>query len=311
MRVLVTSTSLCRNPNHSELDALKQVATVEFSDLGRPLTADELKAALPGVDAVLAGVDDFSAEAFSAADQLKVVSRLGVGTDRVDLDAARERGIAVSTTPGANAVGVAELAVGLMFSVARGIPALHNGVVAGEWPRMQGVELRGKTLAILGVGAIGRLVASAAHGIGMHVRGYDPFVDPTELEELGIEPCDLDSALTGANVVSLHLPLTSQTRNVIDATRIAGLGDDAIVINTARGGLIDEPAARAALDSGALWGIGLDAYEVEPPTDSVLVGHERVVSTPHAGAATKESVARTTRHAVRNILDAFAARGEF
>ncbi|TXK19524.1 phosphoglycerate dehydrogenase [Homoserinibacter sp. GY 40078] len=306
-RVLVTATSLCRERDHPALAPLRDAGVdLVFSDAGRPLTASELAAMLPGIDGVLAGLDEFAEDALAAADMLRVIARFGVGYDRVDLAAAERRGVVVAITPGANASGVAELAIGLMFAVARRIPRLDEQVRGGGWPRSSGIELAGRTLAVLGVGAIGRRVAAAATGIGMHVRGYDPFVPDEVLAQAGVEPGGLDEVLAGSDVLSLHLPLTDETREVIDARRIALLRPGAIVVNTARGGLIDEVAALAALDDGQLFGVGLDAFETEPPTDSVLVGHPHVVSTPHSGAHTLEAVDRTARAAVRNILAVLA-----
>lgn len=300
MKILITSTSLCRQPNHPQLDRLRAVAQLEFNDLGRPYTGAELARILPGVDGVVAGVDDYDAAALAAADRLQVISRFGVGTDRIDLAAADQCGIQIRRTPGANASGVAELALGLMFAVARRIPTLDEQVRGGHWPRSTGVELAGRTLGLLGAGAIGRRLGHLAQGLGMRVLAYDPFIDPDQLG--GIIPAELAQVVASSDVLSLHLPLTERTHSIIDADRIAAMPADGIIINTARGGLLDEHAARDALDAQHLWGVGLDAYEVEPPTDSALVGHPRVVATPHSGSHTREAIDETARLAVENLL---------
>jgi D-3-phosphoglycerate dehydrogenase len=303
MKILVTPTSLCSRRDHPALDDLRAVADeLIFSDAGRPLTEDELVELLPGVDAVIAGLDAFSARALEAADALKVIARYGVGTDGIDLAAAAAHGIAVARTPGANALAVAELTIGLVFAVARGIPALDHGVRAGEWPRSTGVELTGRTFGVVGFGAIGRLVAERARGVGMEVVAYDPMLAPADFVAMGVTGLDLDDLCRRSDVVSLHVPLVDDTRHLLDATRIRMLPRDAIVINTARGGLVDEEAARAALDDGHLFGVGVDVYETEPPQASPLVGHPRVVSTPHSGAHTVEAVDRTARRAVAEAL---------
>ncbi|MGF3056725.1 phosphoglycerate dehydrogenase [Microbacterium sp. YY-01] len=304
MTILVTATSLCRHQQHPQLQRLRELGDVVFNDQGRPLTGPELQQWLPGVDAVLAGVDDYTAEALAAADRLRVISRYGVGTDRIDLDAAQRHGIAVTRTPGANAEGVAELALGLMFSVARRIPTLHEQVREGGWPRITGIELSGRRLGVVGAGAIGQRVARAASGMGMTVYGYDPFVDAETMREAGMEPRALDDIFAVSDVLTLHVPLTEDTRHLVDARRIAAMPRDAIIINTARGGLLDEGAALAALETGHLWGVGLDAYEIEPPVDSPLVAHPHAVSTPHAGSHTAEAVDRTARAAVDNLIAA-------
>ncbi|WP_237143189.1 phosphoglycerate dehydrogenase, partial [Sediminivirga luteola] len=307
MRILVTSTSLCRTPEAPALQRLRAAGhEVVLSTAGRPLDGEELIRALRDVDGVIAGVDSYTREVIEASGSLRVISRYGVGTDKIDLAAARERQVAVTVTPGANATAVAELAIGLAFAVARGIPQLDAQVRAGGWPRGQGVELSGRRLGVIGLGAIGRKVAAMGAGLGMTVHGSDPNVPQQTLRAAGIVPGDLDEVVAAADVLSLHIPLTPQTRHLIGAGRIKAMPAGAIIVNTARGGLIDEDAALAALDSGRLHGIGLDAYEVEPPVDSPLVGHPRVVSTPHSGAHTAEAVERMAEGAVTNLLQVLA-----
>lgn len=322
-RVLVTPTSLCRDPDAAPLRRLREAGLEPLlNPHGRPLSAEELIELLgevasdaddgggvPGpVVGLVAGLDDVTAEVLDAAPQLQVVARYGVGTDRVDLEAARRRGVQVTNAPGSNAQAVAELAVGLMFAVAREIPRLDAGVRAGDWPRGAGLELSGRTLGLIGFGAIGRKVAAAAAGLGMQVLAHDPGRADEEIAADGAEPVDLNELCRRSQVVSLHVPLLESTRNLLDARRLALLADDAIVINTARGGLLDEQAAREALDAGTLHGVGLDAYAVEPPTASVLVGHQRTVTTPHAGAHTAEAVERMGSMAAENLLAELSGR---
>lgn len=303
MKVLITPTSLSKQPDHPALDPLREAgAELTVNPLGRPMTPEELVAALEGVDGVIAGLDSFTEEVFAAAGSLKVVARYGVGFDRIDLDAARRAGVRVTNAPGANGHSVAELALGLMFATARQIPQTANAVAAGEWPRFQGVELAGRRLGILGLGFIGRSLARMAAGIGMDVHGFDPGLTEDQIRELGVTPAGQEEIFSSCDVVSLHIPLNEHTRGLVSAERIAGMRRGAIVINTARGGLIDEQAAADALDSGQLHGVGLDAYETEPPAESPLVGHPRVVATPHSGAHSEESVARTAAAAVENLL---------
>lgn len=328
-RVLITPTSLCRAPDAAPLRRLR-AAGVEpvLNPHGRPLSAAELVELLGslapsaasaasaaasfrgggGVRGLVAGLDEITADVLDAAPALQVVARYGVGTDRVDLEAARRRGVRVTNAPGSNAQAVAELAVGLMFAVAREIPRLDAGVRTGGWPRGAGLELSGRTLGLVGFGAIGRRVAAAAAGLGMEVLAHDPGRSDDDVAADGAAPVGLDELCRRSGVVSLHVPLLESTRHLLDARRLALLGDDAIVINTARGGLLDEQAAREALDAGTLHGVGLDAYAVEPPTESVLVGHDRTVTTPHAGAHTAEAVERMGTMAVENLLAELAGR---
>lgn len=309
MRILITPTSLgptSAEPGMAELRAF--CPDLVFNTTGRPLTSSELRQLLPGVTGVIAGLDEYDSAALTAADSLVVISRYGAGYDRVDLAAARAHGIAVTNTPGANSTAVAELAIGLLFAVARSISRLDREVHAGGWPRSQGIELTGKTFGVIGVGSIGRLVAARARGLGMRVLGYDPAVPAPVLAAASIEPADLDTLVSESHVVSLHVPLLPETRHLLDARRIAMLPRGAIVLNTSRGGLLDDQAAANALLAGHLAGIGVDVYEQEPPQDSPLIGLAGVVTTPHTGAHTAEAVSRMTTMAVRNLIDVLTGR---
>lgn len=303
MKVLVTPTSLCRTPDAPALHRLRDFADdVVLNPFGRPMTGEELRAAMVDVHGVVAGLEEYDRGVLAAAPSLRMISRYGVGTDRVDLEAAREHGVIVTRTPGANSIAVAELTVGLAFAVARGVPALDAGVRAGKWPRHQGRELTGAAFGVVGFGAIGRLVAERAHGIGMRVLAYDPYAPADAFAQAGVERADLDELCRRSDVVSVHIPLSPETRHVLDERRLALLPQGAIVINTARGGLVDESAARIALDEGRLFGMGVDVYETEPPSASPLLGHPRVVATPHAGGHTREAVVRMSDQAVDNLI---------
>ncbi|MET2010016.1 NAD(P)-dependent oxidoreductase [Microbacterium chocolatum] len=309
MRVLVTPTSLSADRDHAALVPLRDLgAELIFNDTGRPLTSGEVARALRGVDAVIAGLDDFDADALAAADRLRLIARYGAGVDNVDLDAARVRGVAVTRTAGANAAAVAEMAIALAFAAARGIPVLDAGVRAGEWPRGRGIELGGRTFGVLGFGAIGRHVAALARGLGMRVSAWDPLVSDAEIDSAGVLPRTLDDLCATSAVVSVHVPLVPETRHLLDTARLALLPRGAIVINTARGGILDEAAARDALDAGALHAVAVDVYESEPPSASPLVGHPRVVSTPHSAGHTVEAVTRMAEGSVAAVVA--LARGE-
>lgn len=303
MKVLVTPTSLCRTPHAPSLERLRAFADeVVLNPHGRPMTETELIAAMSDVDGVVAGLDDYSAAVFRAAPRLRVLARYGVGTNNVDLAAAHAHGVVVTRTPGANAMAVAELAIGLALAVARGIPTLDAGVRAGEWPRVEGRELAGGVFGLIGFGAIGRLVAARAQGLGMRVAAYDPLAPDDAFAERAVTRCDLDELCRQSDVVSLHVPLLPETRHVLDARRLALLPEGAIVVNTARGGLLDETAARAALDGGRLFGVAVDVYESEPPSSSPLVGHPRVVATAHSGGHTAQAVARMADQSVADAI---------
>ena len=249
MKILVTPTSFLKPENAAAKAKLEAFADeVVYNDLGRPLQAEEILERLDGVDGYVAGLDYITADVLSKApDSLKVISRYGAGVDRVDMPAATAKGIKVTNTPGTNSVAVCELAFALMLCAARNIPKLHAAVEKGEWPRSQGIELRGKTLGIVGMGAIGKNLATRAKAFGMTVNAYDPYFDEAFAKENGIGRMDLDEVLTTSDFISLHVPLNDSTRHMIDAEKIAEMKDGAVVINTARGGIIDEQAAAEAV----------------------------------------------------------------
>lgn len=303
MRVLITPTSFLKNP-----EAKTMVETfadeIVYNPQTRPLEAEEVLALLDGVDGYIAGLDYITADVIRRAPaSLKVISRYGAGVDRVDLEAAKEKGVTVTNTPGTNAVAVCELAFGLMLSLARSIPQLDNAVKKGEWPRNDGIELSGKVLGIVGFGAIGKNLATRARAFGMRVVAYDPYFDATFASQYGVEQMTLDEIIELADFLSLHVPLTKETKYMIGEQTIARMKQGAFIINTARGGLVDEAAATSALKSGKLGGIGLDAYEVEPVTDSPLLGLDHVVMTPHTGAHTNEAIAGMGIMAAQNLID--------
>jgi D-3-phosphoglycerate dehydrogenase len=304
MKILATPTSFSKPENQAAQDRLAAFADeVVYNPYGRPLTAEEIPGMLAGCDGYIAGLDYITAEAIkNAPDTLKVISRYGSGVDRVDLNAAKDKGITVTNTPGTNATAVCELAFGLMLSLARGIPHLDHAVKQGEWPRRNGIELNGKRLAVLGLGAIGRKLAARAQAFGMDVCAYDPYVDEGYARAAGIEVCDLRKTIGQADFVSLHMPFTEDTWHILGAGEIASMKDGVYIINTARGGLIDEEAAYEALQSGKIAGLGLDVYEVEPVNASPLLKLDNVITTPHAGAHTREAISGMGMMAVENLI---------
>jgi len=250
---------------------------------------------------MLAGVEPVTARALAAARDLRVISRNGTGVDNIDLAAAQQQNIRVCRAEGANARGVAELAIGLMLSLARAIPASDRAIKDGRWERQTGFELEGKTLGLIGGGRIGRLVAKMAAGLDMRVVVYD--VAPVA----GLTMLPLEEVFAVADVISLHCPPRTDGRAVVDATALAKMKRGALLINTARAGLLDENAVLAALESGQLGGLASDVLEGEPPVNRRLAEHPRVIVTPHAGALTRESVDRAVSIAVDNLLAALGA----
>lgn len=232
-------------------------------------------------------------EVIEAAKKLKVVGRAGVGVDNVDRDAATDHGVVVMNTPTGNTISTAELAFTLMLSMARRIPQAHASILAGRWDRKTyvGTEIFGKRLAILGMGRIGTEFAKRAQAFGMTIAAYDPFLTESRAEALKVELAPtVEAALTGADVVTMHIPLTDETHHIIDADRLKLMNKGAMVVNCARGGLIDEPALAAAVESGHIAGVAVDVYEEEPPSpDNPMLALDRTAFTPHLGASTSEA----------------------
>jgi len=227
----------------------------------------------------------------AAATNLKVVGRAGIGVDNVDIPAASRRGIIVMNTPFGNSITTAEHAIALMFAVARQLPAADTSTQSGKWEKSKfmGVEITGKVLGVIGAGNIGSIVCARAIGLKMHVLAYDPFLSKERAEEMGVVKVELDELLAQADFISLHVPLTDKTRNILGAEAIAKTKPGVRIINCARGGLVDEKALAEALKSGHVAGAGFDVFEVEPATESPLFGLPNVVCTPHLGASTTEA----------------------
>jgi D-3-phosphoglycerate dehydrogenase len=309
MKILVTPTSLQPGKNEEALSVLREFAEeLVFNTAGKPLSEEELLPLLKDCDGYIAGLDEVTERVMAECPRLKVISRYGAGYDRVDIKAARQYGIKVTNTPGVNAQAVGELAFGLILGLARKIPYLSDETRKGAWVRSTGVELKGKTLGILGLGAIGKVVASCAQGFGMEVLAYDPYINKEYCSSHAIEAVSFEELMSRSNVVSLHLPLLESTYHLIDREAIARLPEGAILVNASRGGIVDEDAAYEALKSGKLFGLGLDAFETEPPKASKLFEFDNVIATPHTGAHTREATANMAELSIRNLMDVLSGR---
>jgi D-3-phosphoglycerate dehydrogenase len=302
-RVLVTATSYAMNDPTLRSDLEAVVGEVIYNPTQHPLTARELAAMITGVDGMIAGLDEINHEVIEAANCLRVVARYGVGLDRVDLEAAKKKGIVVTTTPGANATSVAELTVGLMIVLARHITEANRRTKLGEWPRLKGTTLTGKTIGLLGLGAIGRRVGHMLSAFGCRVTGYDPVVGVDEAAQSGIEWMERDEVIRRADFLSLHVPLVPTTENLLNRERIGMMKDGVYLINTARSELIDEEALIEALRSGKVAGAALDTFRHEPPgADHPVLQFEQVIATPHTGAHTDDATNAMGRIALNECL---------
>ena len=264
---------------------------VDFQpDLGKD--KDKLAAIIGDYDGLaIRSATKVTAKILEHATRLKVIGRAGIGVDNVDIPAATQKGVIVMNTPFGNSITTAEHAIAMMFALARQIPSADTSTQAGKWEknRFMGVEITAKTLGIIGCGNIGAIVADRAIGLHMRVIAFDPFLSPERALDLGVEKVELEELLARADIITLHTPLTAQTKNILSADNLARTKKGVRIINCARGGLVDEHALRALLDTGHIAGAAFDVFAEEPATSNILFGHPNVVCTPHLGAATTEA----------------------
>ncbi|CAB3909620.1 hydroxyacid dehydrogenase [Achromobacter mucicolens] len=296
------------------VDALRQRFDVRYAPELVEQRAALLEAAADADALIVRNRSQVNAELLAAAPRLIAVGRLGVGLDNIDLAGCEARGIKVIPATGANARAVAEYVIGTMLSLLRGAYASTADVAAGTWPRTalsQGLEAHGRTLGVVGFGGIGRLAAQLARGLGMRIVGSDAALPPAHpaWQEAGAEPLTLDELLSQADVVTLHVPLTPETRHLLDAARIARMRPGAILINTSRGGIVDEAALAAALRAGRLRGAALDVFEQEPlPAGGPLADAPNLILTPHIAGLTQEANTRVSDMVAAGVTMALDAR---
>jgi len=289
-RVLVTPTSYGKYNRDIKTTLESQVGEVIYNTTGKPLSSSQVAALLRKVDGYIAGLDHIDRHALQSADSLKIIARYGVGIDRVDLAAAREKGIIVSNTPGANAISVAELALGLILTLARQIPTAQKALRKGDWPRLPGVTIQDKTIGIIGLGAIGKQLAKRLSAFDCHIIAHEPYPDTTFVDQYHIDLVDLSFLISNSDFISLHVPVLPETRGMVNDRFIAAMKKSAFLINTSRGEILDETALINGLESGHIRGAALDAFEKEPPNpDNPLLSFDQVICTPHLGAQTDGS----------------------
>lgn len=297
MRVLVAETI-----GKEGLDILSQYAEV---DVKSSLSPQELLSVIPEYEAlVVRSQTKVNSDVIRAGKKLMVIGRAGVGVDNIDVDEASVKAIVVVNAPTGNTVSAAEHTIGLMFSLARNIPQANQSLRSGQWRRsdFMGVELRGKTLGLVGLGNVGTEVARRARGLDMEVIGYDPFVSPDYARKLQVEPDSLEQVLKRADFISLHVPLNDATRGIIGIKEMAMMKPSACIINAARGGLIDEEGLVKAIHDKKLGGAAIDVFAEEPTTSSILFGEEKIIVTPHLGASTVEAQAMAARDVAEQIV---------
>jgi len=290
------------SPRAAEIFRARGVEVDEITGM----TPDELIACIGDYDGLaIRSATKVVADVIAAADNLKVIGRAGIGVDNVDIPAATARGIAVMNTPFGNSITTAEHAIAMMMALARDIPAADRSTQEGKWEksRFMGVELTGKTLGVLGCGNIGSIAADRALGLRMKVIAFDPFLSPERAVDLGVEKVELDDLFARSDFITLHTPLTEQTRDIINADAIKKMRKGVRIINCARGGLVNETDAKAALESGHIAGLALDVFTEEPAKENDLFGMENVVATPHLGASTTEAQENVALQVAEQMAD--------
>jgi D-3-phosphoglycerate dehydrogenase / 2-oxoglutarate reductase len=306
-RVLVTPNSFGKYNPKLKLNLENRVGSVIYNTTGKPLSSAQLAELLPNVHGFIAGLDTIDRNALQAADSLKIIARYGVGVDRVDLKATRDKGIIVSNTPGANAASVAELALGMILMLARQIPTAQKLLQEGEWPRMPGVTLKDKVIGIIGLGAIGKQLAKRLSAFESNLIAYDPYPDINFSKQYHIDLISLDALISKSDFISLHVPVLPETREMVNDAFITKMKKGSYLINTSRGEIVDEPALLKGLESGRIHGAALDAFKTEPPNrDNPLLSHTRVICTPHLGAQTDGSTNTMGEMALNECLRVLA-----
>ncbi|HEY0626501.1 MAG TPA: phosphoglycerate dehydrogenase [Allosphingosinicella sp.] len=296
------------DPKAAEIFSAKGVEVDEKTGLSK----DELIAIIGGYDGLaIRSATKVTKEVLDAASNLKVVGRAGIGVDNVDIPAASAKGVVVMNTPFGNSITTAEHAIALMFALARELPAADASTQAGKWEknRFMGVELTNKVLGLIGAGNIGSIVAERALGLRMKVIAFDPFLTPERALDLGIEKVELDELLARADFITLHTPLTDQTRNILSRENLAKTKPGVRIINCARGGLIDEAALKEALESSHVAGAALDVFQEEPAKQSPLFGTPGFVATPHLGASTTEAQVNVAIQVAEQMSDFLISGG--
>lgn len=275
------------------------------NEYGTPLTQEQVIAAGREADAAISGVEVYDATVLAACPNLKIIARLGVGLDNIDLVEARRRGVSVVNVPGGNAAAVGELALLLALAVMRRLNEMQSSLRAGKWDRIVGTELYGKTVGLVGIGATARQFAQRLRGFECDIKAFDPYASPDVARSVGARLVSLDE-VADSDLISVHAPHTPQTTGIVGSEFLAKTRHGAVLINTSRGPLVDEAALLDALTSGHLAGAGLDVFAIEPPMGSPLLGLPTVVATPHGGADSWEAYNRIGLSTAQAIIDVFS-----
>ncbi|MBA7600736.1 Hydroxypyruvate reductase [subsurface metagenome] len=303
MKILITPRSFASFSDKPLKMLTKRDYKIKRNNTGRPYKKEEMLKLIKDVDGIIIGIDELCAEIIEEANALKVISKYGIGLDNIDINMATNKKIIVTSTPTANVDAVADLAFGLILSLARRIPEADKKTKSGKWEKIIGKSVWEKTLGVIGLGKIGRQVVKRAKGFEMNILAFDIVKDKKFVQKYGIKYVNLEKLLRKSDYITIHIPLNDATRNMISYEELEKMKKDAFLINTSRGGIVDEEALYDALRNNKLRGAALDVYNNEPLRESPLKELDNVIMTPHIGAYTEEAIENMSIQAAKNLID--------
>jgi len=308
MKILITPRSFASSSDKAIKMLTARGYEIQRNNTDRPYKKEEILNLIKDIDGIIIGIDELSAEIIERADKLKVISKYGTGLDNIDINMATNKKIIVTNTPTANVDAVADLAFGLILSLARRIPEADQKTKSGKWEKIIGKSVWEKTLGVIGLGKIGRQVVKRARGFQMNILGFDLVKDKKFAQRYGIKYVNLEKLLQKSDYITIHIPLNDATRGMISYKELEKIKKEAFLINTSRGGIVDEQALYKALRNNQLKGAALDVYHNEPPVESPLKELDNVIMTPHIGAYTEEAIENMGMQAAQNLIDVLEGR---
>lgn len=308
MKILITPRSFASSSDKAIKMLTARGYEIQRNNTDRPYKKEEILNLIKDIDGIIIGIDELSAEIIEKANKLKVISKYGTGLDNIDIHMAPKKKIIVTNTPTANVDAVADLAFGLILSLARRIPEADQKTKNGKWEKIIGKSVWEKTLGVIGLGKIGRQVVKRARGFQMNILGFDLVKDKKFAQRYGIKYVNLEKLLQKSDYITIHIPLNDATRGMISYKELEKIKREAFLINTSRGGIVDEQALYKALRNNQLKGAALDVYHSEPPVESPLKELDNVIMTPHIGAYTEEAIENMGMQAAQNLIDVLEGR---
>lgn len=308
MKILITPRSFASSSDKAIKMLTARGYEIQRNNTDQPYKKEEMLNLIKDIDGIIIGIDELSTEIIERADKLKVISKYGIGLDNIDINMATNKNIIVTNTPQANVDAVADLAFGLILSLARRIPEADQKTKSGKWEKIIGKSVWDKTLGIIGLGKIGKQVVKRAQGFQMNILVFDLIKDKKFAQRYGIKYVNLEKLLQKSDYITIHIPLNNATRGMISYNELGKIKKEAFLINTSRGGIVDEQALYKALRNNQLKGAALDVYSNEPPVGSPLKELDNVIMTPHIGAYTEEAIENMGMQAAQNLIDVLEGR---